>query len=570
MKKLCWVFFALTCAASLPAADLGSGDFKEFGKLAVQDNGRRKPIDSFARESMLRMTGRSSYTALDGKVWTPNDWVLSLLLETHDWKKEPLILVASRPLVEQLKLDPERKRFSFEELSRLPDLEKLAKEVHQLRTAEEPLDRIQQEIESVAARVGLFMSLSQGSTMLIVPPKQNAKDPWVIPPQFGTYHKEPDFEKATGFLQAMAKGYSGADAYNFAINARNLRLALRDLSPAIYPTERMLAVEYFYNHLEAFPRSAYLFLLGLVGIGIISARPTSPRFFHWLGVGGAFGGLLLMGTGIALRCVIAGRPPVTNMFESIIWVSFLASVFGFIFYLRYGATAYLMAALPVSSICLALVLNMPVAMPGSIDPLVPVLRDNFWLTIHVLSITAGYGAFILAMAFGHIILFRYALAPDRTAKDTALHFWNYRILQLGTLFLAAGTILGGVWANYSWGRFWGWDPKETAALIALLCYIVALHGRIAGWWSHFGLAMASCVCFVSIVFAWYGVNFVLGKGLHSYGFGIGGEAYVGGFLIADSLFLTFAAWRHLSASKARAAARKKVPAAGSVEAGLPV
>ena len=114
----------------------------------------------------------------------------------------------------------------------------------------------------------------------------------------------------------------------------------------------------------------------------------------------------------------------------------------------------------------------------------------------------------------------------------------------GVLLLAAGTILGGVWANYSWGRFWGWDPKETWALIALLCYILTLHGRIAGWWTQFGLVVASVVCFLAVLMAWYGVNFVLGKGLHSYGFGLGGEMYVASFVGADLLFVGFAIWRY--------------------------
>ena len=242
--------------------------------------------------------------------------------------------------------------------------------------------------------------------------------------------------------------------------------------------------------------------------------------------------------------MIAGRPPVTNMYESIIWVSFAVTVFGMIFFARYKATIYLLAALPVSLIALLLVHQMPIAMPSSIDPLVPVLRDNFWLTIHVLTITMSYAAFALAMGFGHILLWRYVWNPAAARADRPMHFWLYRVLQLGVLLLAAGTILGGVWANYSWGRFWGWDPKETWALIALLCYILTLHGRLAGWWTQFGLVVASVVCFLAVLFAWYGVNFVLGKGLHSYGFGIGGETYVASFVIADLLFVGFAIWRH--------------------------
>jgi len=238
------------------------------------------------------------------------------------------------------------------------------------------------------------------------------------------------------------------------------------------------------------------------------------------------------------------------MYESIIWVSFAVLFFGMIFFARYRTPVYLLAALPVTLIALLLVHQMPIAMPSSIDPLVPVLRDNFWLTIHVLTITLSYAAFALAMGFGHILLWRYARNPAAASADAPMHFWLYRVLQLGVLLLAAGTILGGVWANYSWGRFWGWDPKETWALIALLCYILTLHGRLAGWWTEFGLVVASVVCFLAVLMAWYGVNFVLGKGLHSYGFGIGGETYVATFVIVDLLFVVFAIWRYRASKRA--------------------
>jgi hypothetical protein len=90
------------------------------------------------------------------------------------------------------------------------------------------------------------------------------------------------------------------------------------------------------------------------------------------------------------------------------------------------------------------------------------------------------------------------------------------------VLVATGTILGGVWADSSWGRFWGWDPKEVWALITLLVYLVPLHGRFAGWVGTFGLLVSAVVCFGSVLMAWYGVNFVLGVGLHSYGFSAGG------------------------------------------------
>jgi ABC-type transport system involved in cytochrome c biogenesis permease subunit len=207
---------------------------------------------------------------------------------------------------------------------------------------------------------------------------------------------------------------------------------------------------------------------------IVAHLRKRGRTLRNIGVAVAIVGLAFQASGIAMRCMIAGRPPVTNMYESIIWVSFAVLFFGMIFFARYRTPVYLLAALPVTLVALLLVHQMPIAMPSSIDPLVPVLRDNFWLTIHVLTITLSYAAFALAMGFGHILLWRYVRNPAAASADAPMHFWLYRVLQLGVLLLAAGTILGGVWATYSWGRFWGWDPKETWALIALL-----LHSDVA-------------------------------------------------------------------------------------------
>src|SRR5438477_12341335 len=125
------------------------------------------------------------------------------------------------------------------------------------------------------------------------------------------------------------------------------------------------------------------------------------------------------------------------MYESIIWVSFAVSFFGMIFFMRYRAPMYLLAALPVTLIAMLLVHQMPIAMPASIDPLVPVLRDNFWLTIHVLTITLSYAAFLLACAFGYILLFRSARNPRGERADSPMSFWLYRVMQIGVLRIAA-------------------------------------------------------------------------------------------------------------------------------------
>jgi cytochrome c-type biogenesis protein CcsB len=533
----------------MPAADSSGLDFKQWGLLAIQEGGRRKPIDTFARETLIKITGRSTYTS-GARTWQGTDFILSMLLDTHDWKSEPMILVSLGDLRQRLGLPDEQRRFSFTQLTALPELNALADQAHALRRAEKPLSRLQSEVMSVTERLGLFANIMQGSAFLIVPAPEKTSDPWLVPPGFAQYYKEEQFAPVQTQLQTMANAYVKGDSFAFSRAANQLRDGLRRLSPKIYPDDSPLRLEYFYNHWDGFYRAAWSYGLALLLLAIASMRGKGG-FIKITGLALAVAGLLFHASGIVMRCLIAGRPPVTNMYESIIWVSFAVSFFGMIFFLRYRALVYLLAALPVSLVALLLVHQMPIAMPSSIDPLVPVLRDNFWLTIHVLTITLSYAAFALAMGFGHILLWRYARNPVAARADQPMHFWLYRVLQLGVILLAAGTILGGVWANYSWGRFWGWDPKETWALIALLCYILTLHGRLAGWWTQFGLVVASVVCFLAVMMAWYGVNFVLGKGLHSYGFGIGGETYVVTGVIADLLFVAFAIWRYRSAKSSR-------------------
>jgi cytochrome c-type biogenesis protein CcsB len=503
-----------------------------------------------------------------------------MLLDTHDWKQEPMILVSLGELKQRLGLPEQQRRFSFAQLTALPELNALASQAHAARKAEKPLTRLQSEVMSVTERLALFAHVMDGSAFLLAPAPEKTTDAWIVPPAFAQYYNEQQFAPVQTQLQTMANAYVKGDGFGFSRAANQLRDGLRQLSPKIYPGESQLRLEYFYNHWDAFYRAAWLYGIALLLLAIAQWRSrwtgrsaddaktnaASPRrktssdgaldpparsYLKIIGVVIAVAGLLFHASGIVLRCLIAGRPPVTNMYESIIWVSFAVSFFGMIFFLRYRTPVYLLAALPVSLVALLLVHQMPIAMPSSIDPLVPVLRDNFWLTIHVLTITLSYAAFALAMGFGHILLFRYARNPVSARADQPMHFWLYRVLQLGVILLAAGTILGGVWANYSWGRFWGWDPKETWALIALLCYILTLHGRLAGWWTQFGLVVASVVCFLAVLMAWYGVNFVLGKGLHSYGFGIGGETYVVTGVIADLLFVGFAIWRYRSSKASR-------------------
>jgi cytochrome c-type biogenesis protein CcsB len=537
------LLLVVTCGIRDMRAD--ALDYHQFGLLAIQDAGRRKPVDTFARETLLRISGASTYTGADGHMWTAPDFLLSVLFDTHDWQKEPLILIPYHPLADKLGLDAQRKRFSLKELAGATALPAMIQQAQELTQQQKEVPRELKEAESLGTRMEAFGHLMDNSAFAIVPPVPGAdSDRWAVPTPENDAYDQTAYKAAMDKLSLMAQAYTAGNGFDFSVNAALLRKALRELNAAVYPTDSMLQLEYTYNHLRAFMWAVCIYAVAFVVLLVANARKGKAKVLTGIGLTLAVAGVVTHATGIALRCIIAGRPPVTNMFESVVWVSFGVIAFAFIFLIRYRALTYLLAALPVSLACLLLVQQLPVAMPESIDPLVPVLRSNYWLTIHVLTITLSYAAFALAMGFGHIVLYRFIRDPMKAAEDATIHFWLYRILQLGVILLATGTILGGVWANYSWGRFWGWDPKETWALIALLCYIFVLHGRVVGWWDQFGLALASVVCFCAVVMTWYGVNFILGKGLHSYGFGIGGEKYVAAFVCADLAYVGFAAMRY--------------------------
>ena len=208
----------------------------------------------------------------------------------------------------------------------------------------------------------------------------------------------------------------------------------------------------------------------------------------------------------------------------------------------------------------------------NIEPLQPVLRDNFWLLIHVLTIVSSYGAGALAWGLGNISLAYYLFGKYRDPSPDAapapgfgpashevdashlsrrppeacatLAGYTYKAVQVAVMLLITGTILGGLWADVSWGRFWGWDPKEVWALISGLVYLAILHGRYAGLFGNFGLAIGSVLGASAIMFSWYGVNFVLGAGLHAYGFGTGGQLEVGAVVLANWIFAAVAAARY--------------------------
>jgi cytochrome c-type biogenesis protein CcsB len=313
--------------------------------------------------------------------------------------------------------------------------------------------------------------------------------------------------------------------------------ALRTQFPEAY-NDRKVAAEVVYNNAHPF-RWAWVFYLGALVFFSFAYFGTKPA---WMKIGWGLTGIgfLFHTWGFALRIYILERPPVSNMFETVVWVAWGALIFATLIYRFQRSKILPLAATMVAVLSLILCDVSSSVLDETLTPLEPVLRDNFWLMTHVIIIVSSYAAFFLAFFIGDILLFYFLRGEEKYKEKIRTGAMSiYRCIQVGVVLLAGGVILGGIWADYSWGRFWGWDPKETWAFIALLGYLVILHNRLLGWLRDFGMAAAAVVAFSLVVMSWYGVNFVLGAGLHTYGFGAGGVEYVAAFVAAHLLFVAY-------------------------------
>ncbi|WP_020494099.1 cytochrome c biogenesis protein [Verrucomicrobium sp. 3C] len=527
-----------------PAA-AGAAWERDFAQIAIQDHGRKKPLTSFASESCLLLTGKQSVVLPDrGKV-EALPLLLSLWLSPEGWAKEPILLVGEPILREALGLPSSRSRFSYDELRSNQALRALTLRLEASGTTAEGEDstkaQIERAVRGLMDRIDLFSRIVSGRALTIVPEPAGTERRWLALPEAKVVYPVEVSAKLEQTWERMRNAVLSGKRDEAGAAAVALAEELRSLNPARYPKTGKLRFEEAYRELQPWRWAWICYAASAICLALTSAwrRPLGYAAGWTL----ALTGFLFQIYGFACRILLAGRPPVTNMYESVIWVAFGIVLFALLLEAVYRSRYLLLAAMPIAVLCLLFVQTQPLIFDPSLQPLVPVLRNNFWLTVHVLSVTLSYAAFGLALGLGDLYLWRWLRRhADGKRVDPVLTLYIYRCLQIGVFFLAAGVVLGAVWANYSWGRFWDWDPKETWALVSLLCYLALLHGRIAGWWGEFGLAVGAVLCFLSVLMAWYGVNFVLGKGLHSYGFGSGAVGPVAGFALVQLLFALWCLW----------------------------
>jgi ABC-type transport system involved in cytochrome c biogenesis permease subunit len=537
----------------LPSLLQAGPELEPLRRIAIQDGGRVKPLDTFARETSRRVTGARVFGFESVQKMDPVEWLLAMLSDPEHWQNEPIIRVTHKGLRDAAQLPEGKDKFSYKELVSHKPFMDAADKVHD-RFREDPeakLDPIEREISSLYDTLGTLSGIFTGNAWRIVPQGADAKATWSSLADMQSVDA-PDASRINTLTYALVRAYQSGDRNAVADASQALRTRLAERAAAgVYPAAADLDREVHYNQFKPF-RTAWLFYL--VGfLLVLTSFYATPRWLVQGGFSFLIAGFLVHGYGMALRILISGRPPVTNMYESVIWVAWGAMLFALLFELVYRARYFAACAGAVAVVALILADNVPI-LDGSIEPLVPVLRDNMWLTIHVLTITLSYAAYFLAMAIAHVNLGLYFFAPGRKPLLSTLSNFLYRALQLGTILGIAGTLLGGWWASYSWGRFWGWDAKETSIFVAIMFYLAALHGRMVGMLRDFGLAITGVLGFLGVLWAWYGVNFVLGVGLHSYGFGSGGYWYVGSFVAVELLIVAAATVRYRSHKQAAEAA----------------
>jgi cytochrome c-type biogenesis protein CcsB len=527
-----WLALLAACCLASPVAKAEKLDFTDASRIVIQAGGRKKPLDTFASESLQSLSGRRTYTdSASGQKFGSVDLLFSLWFGEGDWKKRPLILVSNAALRDRLGLGAKQRLYSFDTLLANQALTEVYHSIQSKRAHKEELTPLEKETETIVSRIEQLAYLASTESMTIVPEPNESRGTWVSAERAAQLYGAETAERLASLLARTGQAYRARDASAFSAASRELRLALDSLKPEHTLSASEVAREVHYNQLHPFRLAWICYLAAFFLLLAPRARVLGQGIFL-VGIG-------LQVYGFVLRCLIAGHVPVTNMYESLVWVALGLTIFAYVLYHVFKAPIVLITAAPLAVLGLVLADMLPSVLNPNIGPLPPVLRDNFWLVTHVMTITLGYSAFALAAGLAHYILAYELWKRAPLNNRSSLHDLLYRSLQVGLLLLAAGTILGGIWAYYSWGRFWGWDPKETWALIALLLYIFALHGRIAGWWGNFGMSVAAALCFHGILMTWYGVNFVLGKGLHAYGFGGGGAFWVGAIVALDVAFVGY-------------------------------
>jgi ABC-type transport system involved in cytochrome c biogenesis permease subunit len=533
-------------------------DLTALRAIPVQHDGRWMPLDTLARDLVESVTGEV--------YWQGHDPVAVLLAWSFDsaaWMRQPLIPIANAELREKLQLPVAETSFSYDTLLNHQPL----REIMNRASANQgrKLDPLESKVNDIEHKLVLLDDVFAGEAIRMVP---DPKDPLGRWEPIKLTLKEAAGPKGSleAIWAAVATAFLKDDPRAFTSAVAELRTALSALPAAYTPPPRLIATELRYNSLHPLRIAWIVMLIGaILGLAAMFVRRRVLDVITTLAL---VAGFAVLSYDLWLRWQIAGRIPAANMFESLLFLGWGTGAFTILSMLVFHYRIVPLTASVISAVSLILADCLP--LDHYIRPVAPVLLDTVWMSIHVPIIMIAYAVLALAFLIAHVQLGMMAAVPSRRDLTNAVDLLHYRYIHVGAFLLLIGIVTGSMWAASSWGRYWGWDPKEVWSLIAFLAYLTILHVRVSrervpqwAYWTAVVLAIAlfvivvpklapltglkvlalvsaavtmvifalargpmatalkSILGFWLIIMTYVGVNYVLGIGLHSYGFGTG-------------------------------------------------
>lgn len=449
--------------------------------------------------------------------------------------QHPDFTITTPEVIEALELPKDKSEYSFFDMLEKAEL---------LQKITEPLEKKPEASWTAADKVllglvnGLYFWTQHYADcpLGIIPTKQHEDESWMSPMDtINIGYFEPDYRLEVKSIRDMTLAYWSGSQLEFDLAAKSfLDSVAKRLSPKEKNAVQKFPLELLYNKLNLFAWAELFYALTF--ILFLFSLMSDRKWMYRAAVFCAAAGFIPHLAALVLRILIMSRPPVSNLYETFIFVGLISVVLGGI--LEMVNKNWLGLVVSGISGMVALFIAGKFSSDGdTMQMLVAVLNSNFWLSTHVTSITIGYAGCCVAGIMGHIYILQ-AMSKPNDKKRLDVTFNNMiGVIGFGLTMTLLGTALGGIWADQSWGRFWGWDPKENGALLIVIWCAILLHARISKLINPLGMAVGSVFLLIVVMWAWFGVN-LLSVGLHSYGFTSGLANTLALYVIVEITFVS--------------------------------
>ncbi len=530
---------------------------EDVASLLVQDfQGRIVPLHTLCLNLL-----RKIYRADNYEEYNAVQTIMSMHMYPDYWYDKKIVYV-SKNLRDQLGI--KGNYAAVKDLLNERNEFKLAKE-HAIafQKLESKRNEFDKNLIKLVDRYQVVQSFPSWSYMRLVPLKNAPNNTWYVPIDERVYQTDSvAFFTSLGYFKELFVASNSNDYSAANDQLSKFKELQRTVSKKIVPSEAAVNVEISYNKMNIFKQTYRLYLMiGLLMLIFqvvqlfVKVKPSVTKLFKWLrwiGVGLLVVTFVYHGTGLGFRWFISGHAPWSNGYEAVVFIAWITMIAGFLFSPK---NPFILVGTAILASMMVFVTEMNLLDP-EVTPLQPVLK-SYWLMIHVAIITGSYGFLGLSAILGLLNLFLYTFRTSKNGKIISLNineltYVSEMSMTIGLFMLTIGTFLGGIWANESWGRYWGWDPKETWALVSVLVYAVILHLRyIPALKGKFVFNVVGFWGYSAILFTFFGVNFYL-VGLHSYaqGDGLGTiPSWIIVTVIIAVLFTAVAAWRNKTYAK---------------------